>query len=193
MQCELPEQATIVTPAQLAALAEKYKPQGNIGVAYTYNEPLIGYEFVRDCAALVKERNLKNVLITNGYINPDPLNELLPFIDALNIDLKAFNDVFYRNVKGDLQSVMQTITASARGAHVEVTTLIIPGENDSEEEMDALARFVAAIDPDIPLHLSRFFPNHMMREKPPTPKETVIRLKGIAEKYLKYVYLGNMR
>jgi pyruvate formate lyase activating enzyme len=199
-----------ITPEQLAALSLQYSGQfpeeninsfadftggaaSNIGIAYTYNEPLIGYEFVRDCAALVHAQGQKNVLVTNGYINPEPLRALLPVIDALNIDLKSYSDIFYRNIRGGLEAVKQTIALAAEHAHVEITTLVIPGENDGEAEIDALARFIAGIRPDIPLHLSRFFPNYKMEERKSTPKETMYRLRETAGKHLKYVYLGNMR
>lgn len=178
-------------PGEVAALAEKLTPRGNIGVAYTYNEPLISYEFVRDCAALIRESRKKNVLITNGYISEEPLRALLPFIDALNIDLKAYTGEFYEKIGGNLAEVKRTIAISSEYAHVEVTTLVIPGEN--EEDIPELARFVAGVNPGIPLHLSRFFPRHRMADKAPTPKETILRLKTEAEKYLRYVYAGNMR
>ena len=182
-----------ISPERLAALATQYIKDGNIGIAYTYNEPLIGYEYVYDCAVLAKKQNLFNVLVTNGFINPEPLVKLLPFIDALNIDLKSFDGNFYNNIKGDLKCVMNTIETASVHAHVEITTLVVPDENDSDDEMDALARFVASVNPDIPLHLSRFFPKYKMNGKTPTPKETVFRLQKIAMKYLNYVYLGNMR
>lgn len=187
------ENAEMLTPAQVAALADRMKPEGNIGVAYTYNEPLIGYEFVRDCAIAVHEKGLKNVLVTNGYLHAEPFLALLPYIDALNIDLKGFTEAFYRRVKGGLEEVKRNIALAADHAHVEVTTLIIPGENDSEAEIEALSRFLAGINPEMPLHLTRFFPNHEMTDKPPTPKETIFRLKEVAEQYLKYVHPGNMR
>ena len=182
-----------ITPHQLTALAAQYINQGNIGIAYTYNEPLIGYEFIYDCSVLAKKQELKNALVTNGFINPEPLAKLLPYIDALNIDLKSFNENFYKKIGGNLQSVLDTIKTAAAYAHVEITTLIIPGENDGDDEMDALASFIASVSPDMPLHLSRFFPNYKMKEKLPTPKETIFRLNEIAKNYLNYVYLGNMR
>jgi pyruvate formate lyase activating enzyme len=179
------------SPAQIAEISKKLIPRGNIGIAYTYNEPLIGYEFIKDCAILLRKQNQKNVLVTNGYINRQPFLELLPYIDALNIDLKGFGD-FYKKVKGRLDIVKENIALAAEAAHVEITTLIIPGENDGDEEIDALAMFISGINAEIPLHLSRFFPKYEMTDKPPTPPETILRLKKIAEKYLKYVYAGNM-
>jgi len=170
----------------------KTKIRGNIGIAYTYNEPLVSYEFVRDCAVLAREKELKNVVVTNGYICSEPLLELLPFIDAMNIDLKAFTDKFYRKMRGDLETVKTTITLAAEQCHVEVTTLVIPGENDSEEEMEQLSSWLASVNPEIPYHISRFFPRFEMQDRGPTPVDTIYRLAGVARKHLKYVYEGNV-
>ena len=180
-----------VSPEGLAEKAEELVARGNIGIAYTYNEPLVGYEFVRDCAALVKARGMKNVAVTNGCICEEPLIELLPLIDAMNIDLKGFTERFYKMVGGDLSTVMRTIERSAQSCHVEVTTLVIPGENDSEKEMDALSGWLASVDAEIPLHVTRFFPCFHMTDRGPTPVETVYRLAEIARGHLRYVYEGN--
>lgn len=178
---------------ELAEKALSLKSQGNIGIAYTYNEPSVWYEFVYETAAKVKDRGMMNVLVTNGYINEEPLKQILPYIDAMNIDLKAFNDKFYRElVKGGLEEVKDTIRLSAENCHVEVTTLVIPGWNDSLEEMDAMAQWLASLSPEIPLHLSRYFPNYMMTDRPPTPVSTLTALKETASRYLNYVYLGNV-
>ena len=171
--------------------AYELKGRGNIGIAYTYNEPLIGYEFVRDCSTLAKERGLKNVVVTGGYICDEPLRELLPLVDAFNIDLKGFTQDFYKRLKGDLETVKSTIAIVAKQCHVEVTTLIIPGENDSEEEMDALSSWLYSISPDIPFHVSRFFPRWRMQDKEATPVETIYRLAALARGKLKHVYEGN--
>jgi pyruvate formate lyase activating enzyme len=179
-------------PAELARLAETLVGKGNIGLAYTYNEPLIGYDFVTDCARLARERGLLNVLVTNGCVNTEPFAALLSLIDAANIDLKSFNPLFYKQIRGDLDLVKANVAYAARHIHLEVTTLVVPGENDGEDEIEAIAAFLAGIDKNIPLHLSRFFPRHMMRDKPPTPAETMHKLRGAAEKHLQYVYLGNM-
>lgn len=181
----------IVSPGELADMAAGLASENNIGVAYTYNEPLVGYEFVRDCAILVHEKGLKNVLVTNGFVNPKPLKDLLPHIDAMNIDLKGFTDEFYKKLGGRLEPVKATIATAADACHLEVTTLIIPGENDSEEEMEALSSWLAGLDPGIPLHISRFFPRHLYADKNPTPVETVYRLAEVAKNHLKYVYTGN--
>ena len=180
-----------VTPEMLADKAESLKEKGNIGLAYTYNEPLIGYEFVRDCAALIHEKGMKNVVVTNGNICSNYFEALFPLIDAMNIDLKAFNESFYEVVSGDFSTVKTNIRLAAEHCHVEVTTLIIPGENDSDSEMDALAEWLAGINPEIPLHVSRFFPCYQMLDRGPTEIETVYRLAEIAENHLKYVYTGN--
>ena len=182
-----------ITPADLAEQAEALKPRRNIGVAYTYNEPLIGYEFVRDCAEMVHDRGMVNVLVSNGTIEEAPWRELLPLLDAVNIDLKGFTPEWYRRLGGDLESVKRSIELSVvSGCHVEVTTLIIPNENDGAEEIRAMAKWLASLDPDIPLHLTRFFPQYMMRDKAPTPKESIYRLVVEAKKWLKWVYPGNM-
>ena len=180
-----------VFPEALAALAEEFKPRGNIGAAYTYNEPLIGYEYVRDCAAAVHARGMLNVLVTNGAIEEAPWRGLLPLIDAANIDLKGFNGAWYKRLGGDLETVKRNISLAAKHCHVEVTTLLIPGENDGEDEIRAIARWLAELDPDIPLHLSRFFPRYRMTNRPPTSVETVYRLADIARESLRWVYTGN--
>lgn len=180
-----------LSPCDLVDQAYELKGRGNIGIAYTYNEPLIGYEFVRECSELAKERGLKNVVVTNGYICEEPLRDLIPLIDAMNIDLKSFSKAFYTKLKGDLDTVKRNISIIAASCHVEVTTLIIPGENDSEKEMEELSAWLSDISHDIPLHISRFFPRWKMQDREATPVETVYRLADIARKNLKYVYEGN--
>ena len=184
-------QTVEVSPEQLAAKAAELVPHGNIGVAYTYNEPLIGYEYVRDCAALVHEQGMVNVLVTNGTVEEEPWRALLPLVDAANIDLKGFTPSWYRRLGGDLETVKRSIVLAAERCHVEVTTLLIPGENDSEEEIRELARWLASISPEIPLHLSRFFPQYQMVDRLPTPVEQVYRLSEAAQEYLSHVYTGN--
>ena len=184
-------QTVYVPPQQLVEKALELVPQGNIGLAFTYNEPLIGCEYVRDCASLSHTHGLKTVLVTNGMICEEPLLKLLPDIDAMNIDLKGFTQEFYGKLGGDLETVQRTIALAARHCHVEVTTLVIPGENDGEDEMDALSAWLSSIDPEIPLHISRFFPRYKMAGKSPTPVETVRRLCGVAQKHLRHVYTGN--
>ncbi|MDE7053842.1 MAG: AmmeMemoRadiSam system radical SAM enzyme, partial [Oscillospiraceae bacterium] len=184
-------QTVEVSPEQLAAKAAELVPQGNIGVAYTYNEPLIGYEYVQDCASLVHEQGMVNVLVTNGSVEEEPWRALLPLIDAANIDLKGFTPAWYRRLGGDLETVKRSIALAAERCHVEVTTLLIPGENDSEEEIRELARWLAAVSPEIPLHLSRFFPRYQMTDRPPPPVEQVYWLAEAAQEYLSHVNTGN--
>ena len=184
-------QTVELSPEQLAEKAAELVPQGNIGVAYTYNEPLIGYEYGRDCAALIHERGLVNVLVTNGTIEEAPWRSLLPLIDAANIDLKGFTATWYRKLGGDLDTVKRSIAVAAEQCHIEVTTLLVPGGNDSVEEIRALARWLAGVDPNIPLHLSRFFPRYRMTDRPPTPVDWVYRLADEARVYLTHVYTGN--
>jgi len=180
-----------LTPGELVRLAESTQGQ-SVGVAYTYSEPLVWYEFVYDCARLVRERGLVNVLVTNGYINPEPFRELLPYIDAVNIDLKAFSHEFYKSVcGGDLEPVLRSIRqAYESGCHVELTTLVVPGLNDSGEEIDSLATWMAELSPDIPLHVSRYFPNYRMTA-PPTPISILQACAEAARTRLHYVYVGN--
>ena len=184
-------QTVDISPEQLANKAVELIPRGNIGVAYTYNEPLVGYEYVRDCAALVHDRGMVNVLVTNGTMNEQPWRALLPLIDAANINLKGFTPEWYRRLGGDLDTVKRSIALVAEQCHVEVTTLLVPGENDSVEEIRALAQWLASVDPDIPLHLSRFFPRYEMRDRPPTLVQDVYRLADEARAWLTYVYTGN--
>lgn len=180
-----------VSPEELVNRSKAAQPDGNIGIAFTYNEPLVGFEYVRDCACIAKQFGQKIVLVTNGYINEAPLKQLLPYVDAMNIDLKAFNDPFYANIGGDLETVKRTIALSAVQCHVEVTTLIIPGENDSENEMRAMSKWLADIDPKLPLHVARFFPQYKMTDREPTSTKTVYALAANAREHLQYVYEGN--
>lgn len=182
-----------ISPEDLVGKALELIDEGNIGIAYTYNEPLISYEYVYDCSLLAHENGLKNVLVTNGYINPEPLKQLLPYIDAMNIDLKSFGDEFYREICGGLAvHVKNSIEIAAGSCHVEVTTLIIPGLNDSEEEMEEISSWLASIDPEIPLHITRFFPNYKMTDRSATSPEKIYSLVKIAREHLKYVYTGNL-
>ncbi len=178
-----------IEPDDLVALALQHD---SIGIAYTYTEPTIAYEFVMDTGKLAKERGLKNVLISNGFVNRKPLNELLEVIDALNIDLKSMDDDFYReHCGGRLQPVLDTIRrCSEEGALVEITNLIIPGFNDSEENIVALRDFVVSVDPNIPVHFSGYYPCYKFTA-PPTPESSLIRAYEIAKEKLPYVYIGN--
>lgn len=184
--------ARTVTPEELVTVAMRYQAQGNIGLAFTYNEPLIGYEFVRDTARLSHEAGMVNVLVTNGTAELSVLEELAPHIDAMNIDLKGFSQRYYRDVLGGgLEMVKAFIARAAQLLHVELTTLIVPGENDSEAEMREMTAWIASLDVTIPLHISRFFPRFQMRDRPPTEVRKVYRLAEVARERLKYVYTGN--
>ena len=180
-----------MSPEELAELAENLRGRGNIGMAFTYNEPLVGYEFVRDTARLVRQRGMKNVLVTNGTAELPVLEEILPYIDAMNIDLKGFTQDYYWKLGGDLDTVKDFIKRAAQVCHVELTTLIVPGENDSEEEMEQQAGWIAGVDPDIVLHVTRFFPRYRMKDRSATDVKTIYRLRDAAGKNLKYVYTGN--
>ncbi len=180
-----------VSPEKIVRLAKELIPKGNIGIAYTYNEPLVGYEYVYDCAKLAGEEGLKNVLVTNGYINEKPFLALLKYLDALNIDLKTFNDKIYQTLGGGLEAVKHSIKLAAENNHVEVTTLVVPGENDSEEEIRELSKWLASIRPDIPLHLTRFFPRYKMTDREATKISRIYELADIARESLEYVYEGN--
>jgi len=174
-------------------LINKAKELRSFGIAYTYNEPFIWYEFVLETARLAHEAGLKNVLVTNGFVNKEPLEKLLPYIDALNIDIKSIEDEFYKNTcSGRVGPVLETIKLASKRAHVELTNLIIPTLNDKDENFEKLTDWIYEnIGEDLPLHFSRYFPCYKMT-LPPTPKETLFKARDIAQKKLKYVYLGNV-
>ncbi|MGE5484361.1 MAG: AmmeMemoRadiSam system radical SAM enzyme [Ignavibacteriales bacterium] len=176
-----------------AAVEEREVERRVVGIAYTYSEPVVWYEYVIETAALAREEGLKNVLVTNGFIRKEPLKGLLPLIDGVNVDVKAFNDEYYRRVcAGTLEPVLRTVEAAC-GAdlHVEVTTLVVPGLNDSDDEIRSLSRWLASVGKGIPLHFSRYFPNYRMT-LPPTPESTLRRCRETAMEYLHYVFTGNV-
>ena len=188
--------AETLTPEELVGLALETRPRGNIGLAFTYNEPLIGYEFVRDAAKLAKAKGLKNVMVTNGTAEPAILSELEPYIEAMNIDLKGFTDRYYAKVLGgSRQQVLSFIEGAVKFCHVELTTLIVPGENDSEDEMRQMTAWISHLkNPDgkvPPLHISRFFPRFQMQDRKATDIRTVYHLAEVAREQLPYVYTGN--
>jgi pyruvate formate lyase activating enzyme len=187
--------ADYVTPEMLAAASEAQAGRcGNIGVAFTYNEPFVNIEYLLETAPRIKAQGQDVVLVTNGLVEQKPLMDLLPYVDAMNIDLKAFSEVFYARHGGEIAAVKATIAAAAARCHVEVTTLVIPGENDDLEEMEALMEWLGSIDRDIPLHLTRFFPRYKMEGNDilPTPVETLRRLENRAKIHLRHVFLGNV-
>lgn len=182
-----------ISPEELISRALSLRSQGNVGIAYTYNEPLINYEFIRDCAQLAHEQGLVNVLVSNGMGNTALIDELSGLIDAANIDLKGFTQDLYSFVGGDLATVKRTIEMLAvrSKCHVEVTTLVIPGLNDSDEEIDRISQWIASLDPEIPYHVSRFFPCYRLLDRPATPIKQVKHLAEVARDHLRFVFTGN--
>lgn len=180
-----------VPPRELAERADFLKQSGNIGVAFTYNEPCVGFEYVRDTARLVHEAGMKNVLVTNGCAEGWVLDELLPHIDAMNIDLKAFTEDFYERHGGSLGMVKAFIQKAAASCHVELTSLIVPGENDDLQKLQEMVSWIAGISPGIPLHVSRFFPQWKMVGREAADVGMIYRIAEMAAEQLKYVYTGN--
>ena len=181
-----------ITMEEILSLAKLKKH--NIGLAYTYNEPVVFFEYMVDMAKIIKENNMKNIMVSNGYINPEPLKDLLEIIDAFNIDLKSFNDIFYRKyTKSTLNPVLKTISSIAQsGRHLEITFLAIPGLNDDFEEFGRMTDWILDnCGKKTVLHISKYFPAHKMTI-PPTPLKTLEKLRMIAKKKLDYVYIGNM-
>ncbi|WP_017416065.1 AmmeMemoRadiSam system radical SAM enzyme [Clostridium tunisiense] len=168
--------------------------EDNIGIAFTYNEPSIWYEYVYEVSKLLKETSEDKsvVLVTNGYISEEPLKELLPYVDAMNIDLKSYNNDYYNKVcGGNLTPVLKTIEQAAKNCHVEVTNLLVSNEHHSIEDIESISKFLSNIDKNIPLHLSRYFPRYKMNN-PATTIETMVAAEEIAKKYLNRVSLGNI-
>ena len=186
--------AQSATPAELAdaALSAQMRGTGNLGIAYTYNEPLVGWEFVRDCAREVRARGMLNVLVSNGMAEAAVVEELAPLIDAANIDLKGPSQEYYDWVGGDFAAVRRTIEIlHSAGCHVEATTLVVPGRNDAVADIETIASFLASLSPDIPLHVTRFFPHYRLLDVPPTPVNTVRHLAAAARSHLRRVVIGN--
>lgn len=192
--------AEYLPPEELAAIAVRLRSEGNIGVAFTYNEPLISYEYIIDTARLIRREGMKTVLVTNGTAELHVLEKTGPYIDAMNIDLKGFSEHYYSDIlDGKLEMVKDFITRAVQLTHVELTTLIVPGENDSEEEMSDMSRWIyerkdaggRRMGEEIPLHVSRFFPCFHMTDRKATPVRTVYRLAEKARENLRYVYTGN--
>jgi len=184
-----PQPTFAITPEMLLELCTKHHCSM---VAFTYTEPLTWYEFVLDAAGFLQKHHIKTVLVTNGFINPEPLAELLPVIDAMNIDLKAMYDGFYKKICGGaLKPVLATIRYAAKHCHLELTNLLIPGENDSDSQIESLIDFVASVDRRIPLHFSKYFP-HYLRSTQPTDEKTLYHALEMARAELDFVYLGNI-
>ena len=177
------------SPERLVELAGVKR---SFGIAYTYSEPLIHYEYLLETSRIARKNGIRNIVVTNGYINKQPAEKLLPELDALNIDLKSFNPDFYRDeLKGRLEPVLEFIQLAAQSCHVELTTLVIPGKNDSAEEIDEISSFIADINRKIPLHLSAYHPSYRYRIKS-TEAEHLTELSEIASEKLDYVYTGNI-
>jgi len=175
------------------AAVDLARQHGSMGIAYTYNEPSIWYEFVLETAQKAHEAGLRNVLVTNGFIEQEPLRALLPFVDAMNVDIKSSNPEFYRRLcEGRLEPVLATVAAAAEQAHLEVTTLVIPGENDSDEDLEGVASWVEAhVGRHVPAHLSAYTPRYRFIA-PPTDLDALVRAKALFDRHLDYVYLGNV-
>ena len=195
---EYKQKAEILSPEELVSIALRYRNRRNIGLAFTYNEPLIGYEFVRDTAKQAHDSGLVNVLVTNGTAELSVLEDIAPYIDAMNIDLKGFTDHYYDDVlKGSRRMVMEFIQEAVKRCHIELTTLIVPGENDTSEEIDELSAWIAGqvcgekSGNEIPLHITRFFPRFHMLDRQATDVSAIYRLADTARKHLRYVYVGN--
>lgn len=181
-----------ISPEKLVTIARENVSEGNIGVAYTYNEPVTSYEYIYDCAKLASSIGLSNVLVTNGFISEEPLTELLPFIDAVNIDLKSMSDDYYTSfLDGDLDNVKSTIVIANECSHVEISTLVMPRVNDSESEIKDIAQFISSISSDIPLHLSSHTPSYKMFEANTVSTSRLKKLSSVAKVYLNNVYCEN--
>ncbi|WP_207708799.1 AmmeMemoRadiSam system radical SAM enzyme [Heliobacterium mobile] len=183
----------LIPPEEALRLAEETKVYGNIGIAYTYSEPSVWYEYIIDTAPLIHEAGMKNVLVTNGYLEAEPIKDMLPYIDAVNLDIKGFTEDYYHGVcKGRLEPVLTAAKLYKSACHLEVTTLVVPGHNDREEELVELFDWVAReLGRDTPIHLSRYFPQYKFKEQP-TPRETMLRAGELARERLDHVYLGNI-
>lgn len=182
-----------VSPDDVLRLARALTAEGNIGVAWTYNEPALSFEFIRDTAPLIKEAGLVNVMVSNGFISKEALEALLPLIDAWNIDLKGWHPDFYQTICGAARNpVLETIRRAHEVSHVELTNLVIPKENDDPQCFENMVRWIGSLSPAIPLHITRFFPRWRMTNRPPTPVSTLVSLGKIARKYLAHVKIGNV-
>ena len=182
-------EAEEITSKGLVSMASSQ--HDNLGIAYTYNEPSIWYEFVYETAKEAKCNGLKNILVTNGFISQEPLEALLPYIDAMNIDLKGYSNKYYREIcGGEVEPVKRTIEIASRMCHVEITTLLVTGLNDNINDIGEMAKWISSIDKDIPLHFSRYFGSYKLY-RDPTPIDTLYTARDEAKKYLNYVYIGN--
>ncbi len=182
-----------LAPDRAVRVALEARSRGNIGIAYTYNEPIVWFEYVRDTAAMAREEGLVNVLVTNGLIREEPLEELLPLIDAMNVDIKAMSDEFHRSLCGIAsgEQARRTVERAFGRCHVEITNLLVTDANDGEEDVRALVDWAASVSPDLPLHISRYRPAYK-HTAPPTPVDRIQRAVAIAREKLNFVYAGNI-
>jgi pyruvate formate lyase activating enzyme len=177
------------------AVVEEAKRRRCASISYTYTEPTIFFEYAYETAALSRESDIRNVFVTNGYMSRRALDTMAPYLDAANVDLKAWGDAYYKTVcKAHLEPVLDTIRHMKElGIWLEVTTLIIPGENDSDEQLEGIGQFIAEVGIETPWHISRFYPDYQFSDREATPLETLERAKAIgARQGLRYVYLGNV-
>ncbi|NLD17149.1 MAG: AmmeMemoRadiSam system radical SAM enzyme [Tissierellia bacterium] len=180
-----------VSSEDLIKIAIDKKQEGNIGIAFTYNEPLVGFEYVLDTSKLAKANDLDAVVVTNGQINENYLKELLPFISAWNIDLKSFSEEGYKKLGGDFKTTLKTIELTSKTSHIEVTTLVVPGISDDLNLMEEEAKFLASLDKNIPLHINRYIPRYKYNE-PATDIKLLLEMEEIAKEYLNRVSIGNI-
>ncbi len=181
---------SFIAPEELVSLAAR---NGSIGVAYTYTEPLLWFEYIEETAPLLRGEGLKSVLVTNGFLNEEPAREIAPLVDGFNVDLKSMSDEFYcEYCGGGVEPVKRFIEIAAKVSHVEVTNLLIPGLNDGPGDIAELSEWLGGVSRDIPLHFSRFFPQHRMNDRPPTPKESLETAYTVAKRHLDHVYIGNV-
>lgn len=181
-----------LTPQEIVSQTKSHRCQS---ISYTYTEPTIFFEYAYDTAKLAKEVGLANIFVTNGYMTPEALELINPYLDACNVDLKSFREEFYKEVcQGHLQPVLDSIRLMKKlNIWIEVTTLVVPGENDGEEELTNIARFIAGLDPDIPWHISRFHPNYKFHDAQATPLDALRKALSIGKREgLRYIYIGNV-
>ena len=180
------------TAQELVTIADKQRSVGNIGIAFTYNEPLVNFEYILETFTLARAKELETILITNGSFRSGIIRQIAPVTTAWNIDLKCFSKEKYHELGGSLELVKSTIEIAAATAHLEITTLVVPGLSDDEAEMETMSAWLAEIDRNIPYHLSRYFPRYLMSTPAATPVEKLYKLKKIAKQYLTTVLLGNV-
>jgi len=185
-----PAPTRYIDPEELVTLAMR---GGSIGVAFTYTEPLLFFEYIKDVAPVLRKEGLKTVLVTNGFLSEEPARELAPLIDGFNVDIKSIRDDFYRKwCGGGVEPVKRFVEIAAEVSHVEMTNLVIPGLNDSDRDLVDLVSWISGVSRRIPVHFSRFFPHYRMNDRPPTSAQTLQKAYDIASKKLDYVYLGNI-